>query len=131
MASEPVYTSSHSDAAPRQPGARVFRFAVSLPVALLRAAGRIVFYCIWYLAFYLLCMFRPFTGMMMLAAVVMIPISVVVFAHPEAARGMPFWAFGVMSIGLVAFSLGYSLFVEWITPPGAVDPFERYRRSDR
>jgi hypothetical protein len=80
------------------------------------------------MAFYVLCMFRPFTGMMVLAAIVMLPMSIVIFAHPEAARGMPFWAFGLMGLGFVAFALGYALLVDWITPPGAEDPFDRYRR---
>lgn len=75
-------------------------------------------------------MFRPFTGKVVLAAIVILPMWIVVFVHPEAARGMPFWAFGLMSIGFVAFALGYTLFVDWITPPG-VDPFERCRRPDR
>ncbi|MNL82319.1 hypothetical protein D3C87_2096690 [compost metagenome] len=72
-------------------------------------------------------MFRPFTGMMVQAAIVMLPMSIVVFDHPEAAGGMPFWAFGLMGIGFVASAFGYTWFVDWITPPGAEDPFERYR----
>jgi hypothetical protein len=99
-----------------------------LPLALIRGIFRAVIYCLWYMAFYVLCMFRPFTGMMVLAAIVMLPMSIVVFAHPEAARGMPFWAFGLMGLGFVAFALGYALLVDWITPPGAEDPFDRYRR---
>ncbi|OAP35666.1 hypothetical protein AU381_11500 [Sinorhizobium glycinis] len=62
---------------------------------------------------------------------VMVPMSIVVYAHPEAANGMPFWAFGLMALGLVAFAIGYTIFLDWFTPPGAEDPFARYRRSDR
>lgn len=98
------------------------------PLALIRGISRALIYCLWYMAFYVLCMFRPFTGMMVLAAIVMLPMSIVIFAHPEAARGMPFWAFGLMGLGFVAFALGYALLVDWITPPGAEDPFDRYRR---
>jgi hypothetical protein len=36
--------------------------------------------------YYALCMLRPFTGMTVLAAIVMLSMSIVVFAHPEAAR---------------------------------------------
>ncbi len=104
------------------------RFLAMLPLALIRGISRALIYCLWYMAFYVLCMFRPFTGMMVLAAIVMLPMSIVVFAHPEAARGMPFWAFGLMGLGFVAFALGYALLVDWITPPGAEDPFDRYRR---
>jgi hypothetical protein len=68
--------------------------------------------------------------MMVLGAFVMVPMSIVVFANPGAANGMSFWAFALMAIGLVAFAGCYSLFVEWITPPGAADPFERYRRRN-
>jgi hypothetical protein len=102
-----------------------------LPFVILRGVGRALIYSVWYLAYCVLCMFRPFTGMLVLAAIVMLPMSIVVFAHPEAARGMPFWAFGLMSIGFVAVALGYTLFVDWIAPPGAEDPFARYRRSGR
>lgn len=54
--------------------------------------------------------------------------SIVVFTHPAAANGMPFWSFAPMAIGLVACAIGYMIFVDWITPPGAGDPFERYRK---
>ena len=57
-------------------------------------------------------MFRPFTGFMMLTAIVMVPMSIVVYAHPNADNGMPFWVFGLMAIGLVAFAIGYSLFLD-------------------
>ncbi|CVI63070.1 hypothetical protein CFBP4996_27230 (plasmid) [Agrobacterium leguminum] len=113
------------------PFGRIVRFVVRLPFAILGVFVRGLLYSAWYLAFYVLCMFRPFTGMMVLAAIVMLPMSIVVFAHPEAARGMPFWAFGLMGLGFVAFALGYTLFVDWITPPRAGDPFERYRRRPR
>ncbi len=33
---------------------------------------------------------RPFTGMAMLAAIVMVPLSIAAFVKPEAANGMPF-----------------------------------------
>lgn len=99
-----------------------------LPIAFLRFTVSACFHTLWYMAFYALCMFRPFTGMMVLAAIVMLPMSIVVSAHPEAARGMPFWAFLLMSLGFVAFALGYALLVDWVTPPGAEDPFDRYRR---
>jgi hypothetical protein len=105
------------------------RIVVPLQFVILRHIARAALYCVWYLAFYLLSMLRPFTGMMILAASVMLPMSVVVFAHPDAAAGMPFWAFLLMAIGLVAFALAYTIFVDWFTPPGAADPFERYRRQ--
>lgn len=68
---------------------------------------------------------------MMLTAIVMVPMSIVVYAHPDAANGMPSLAFGLMAIGLVAFAIGFTIFLDWFTPPGATDPFARYRRSDR
>ncbi|MGX1261870.1 hypothetical protein [Sinorhizobium fredii] len=64
------------------------------------------------------------------AAIVIVPMSIVVFANLDAANRMPFRAFALMMIGLVAIAVGYSLFVDWITPPGVVDPFAR-DRSDR
>ncbi|MBB4403012.1 MULTISPECIES: hypothetical protein [Rhizobium/Agrobacterium group] len=113
------------------PLGRIVPFAVRLPFVILGVVVRGLLYSAWYLASYVLCMLRPFTGMMVLAAIVMLPMSIVAFAHPEAAPGMPFWAFGLMGLGFVAFALGYTLFVDWITPPGADDPFERYRRRSR
>lgn len=95
---------------------------------LLEWIGRGGVYCLWYLAFYVLCLLRPFTGLMVVAAIVMLPMALVVYAHPDAARGMPFWSFGLMAIGLVAFALAYALFLDWFTPPGAVDPFEMFRK---
>jgi hypothetical protein len=106
-------------------------FIARLAFVILRGFTRAVIYSVWYLIYYMLCMLRPFTGMAVLAAIVMLPMSIVVFAHPEAARGMPFWVFGLMSICFVAAALGYTLFVDRIPPPGAGDPFERYRRSRR
>lgn len=103
------------------------RWFVSIVVGIVKGT----IYCTWYLAFFILCMFRPFTGMAMVAAVVMVPLSVAAFVKPEAANGMPFWAFILMTLGFVGFAIGYTIFLDWITPPGAGDPFARYRRSDR
>lgn len=100
---------------------------LALPFTILEYIGRGAVSSLWYLAFYVLCMFRPFTGLMVLAAIVMVPISIVVYAHPGAASGMPFWGFGLMAIGLVACALAYTVLLDWLTPPGAADPFERYR----
>lgn len=107
---------------------RKLPFPLDVPFIILAFIGRAGFYCTWYLAFYVLCMFRPFTGLMVVAAIVMVPISIVVYAHPEAAHAMPFWTFGLLAIGLVALALAYTLFVDWLTPPGVTDPFERYRK---
>lgn len=112
----------------RLAASRKLPLPLALPFIVLEHIGRGAFYCVWYLAFYVLCMFRPFTGLMVLAAIVMVPLSVVVHAHPEAANGMPFWFFGLMAIGLVALALAYAVFVDWLTPPGATDPFKRYRK---
>lgn len=115
---------------PDAPSAASRKLPLPLDVTFIILAfiGRAGFYCTWYLAFYILCVFRPFTGFMVLAAIVMVPLSVVVHAHPEAANGMPFWSFGLMAIGLVALALAYAVFVDWLTPPGATDPFKRYRK---
>ena len=113
------------------PVLRLGRLPARLLVAIVVGIVKAAIYCIWYLAFFVLCLFRPFTGMMMLAAVVMVPMAIVVFANPGAANGMPFWAFALMAIGLVASAAGYTLLVNWIAPPGAEDPFARYRRRDR
>jgi hypothetical protein len=33
-----------------------------------------------------------------------------------------------MAVGFISIAMGYSKFVEWFAPPGAEDPFGRYRR---
>ncbi|EJJ26252.1 hypothetical protein [Rhizobium sp. CF142] len=131
MTTEPPSSNVANRASDVNPFACLLWFLARLPFVILRGIVGALFYSIWYLAFYVLCMFRSFTGMMVPAAIVLVPLSIVVFAHPEAARGSPFWAFGLMGLGFVALALGYTLFVDWITPSGAEDPFERYRRSDR
>jgi hypothetical protein len=113
----------------RSATSRVLRFVVRLPFMIVLGLARAILFSAWYLAFYVLCMFRPFTGMLLLAAIVMVPMAIAVFAHPDAANGMPFWAFILMAIGCTAFAIGYSIFLDWITPPGAEDPFARYRRG--
>jgi hypothetical protein len=115
----------------RSGGSRALGFIVRLAFVIAFGIVRAAVYSAWYLAFFILCMFRPFTGFMMLTAIVMVPMAIVVYAHPDAANGMPFWVFGLMAIGLVAFAIGFTIFLDWFTPPGATDPFARYRRSDR
>lgn len=107
------------------------RFIVRFPFVIAFGVVRAAVYSVWYLAFFILCMFRPFTGFMMLTAIVMVPMAIVVYDHPNAANGMPSLAFGLMAIGIVAFAIGFTIFLDWFTPPGATDPFARYRRSDR
>lgn len=115
----------------RSGASRALRFIVRLPFVVAFGIVRAAVYCAWYFAFFILCMLRPFTGFMMLAAIVMVPMAIVVYAHPDAANGLPFWAFGLMAIGLVAFAIGFTIFLDWFTPPGATDPFARYRRQRR
>lgn len=115
----------------RSGNSRALRFIVRLPFVIAFGIVRAAVYSAWYLAFFILCMFRPFTCFLMLTAIVMVPMAIVAYAHPDAANGMPSLAFGLMAIGLVAFAIGFTLFLDWFTPPGATDPFARYRRSDR
>jgi hypothetical protein len=77
-------------------------------------------------------MLRPFTGMTVLAAIVMLPMSIIVFAHPEAARGMPLRVLGLMSICVDAATLGrvvYGYGFYPIHPPGTATLSRRARRS--
>lgn len=131
MSTEPQSAERETGMTRRSRASRALRFIARLPFVIAFGLVRAAVYAAWYLAFFILCMFRPFTGLMMLTAIVMVPMSIVVYAHPDAANGMPFWAFGLMAIGLVAFAIGYTIFLDWFTPPGATDPFARYRRFDR
>jgi hypothetical protein len=131
MLTEPQSAEFETGVTSRSGAIRALRFIVRLPFVIAFGIVKAAVYSTWYLAFFILCMFRPFTGFIMLTAIVMVPMSIVVSAHPDAANGMPFWAFGLIAIGLVAFAIGFTIFLDWFTPPGATDPFARYRRSDR
>lgn len=131
MSIEPQSAERETCATNRSGAFRALRFVVRLPFAIAFGVVRAAVYSAWYLAFFILCMFRPFTGMAMVAAVVMVPLSIAAFVKPEAANGMPFWAFILMTLGFAGFAIGYTIFLDWITPPGASDPFARCRRSDR
>lgn len=131
MSTEPERAERETRVTSRSGASRALPFIVRLPLIIIVSVARAAVYSAWYLAFFILCMFRPFTGLMMLAAVVMVPMSIVVYAHPGAANGMPFWVFALMAIGLTAFAIGYTIFLDWFAPPGAEDPFARYHRCDR
>lgn len=103
---------------------------VALPFNILEAIGRAGFHGLWYLLFVVGCAFRAFTALMVLAAIVMLPMALGVFVNPSAAP-MPWWTFLMMSVGMLAFAIVYNRFLDWFTPPGATDPFDRYRPSVR
>jgi hypothetical protein len=115
----------------KNPVLRLGRFFARSFVTIVVGITKGAIYCAWYLAFFILCMFRPFAGIALVAAVVMVPLSIAAFVKPEAANGMPFWAFILMTLGFVGFAVGYTILLDWITPPGAGDPFARYHRPDR
>jgi hypothetical protein len=131
MSAEHQSVEPETGATRRSDASRLLRFIVRIPLVIAFGIVRAAVYSAWYFAFFILCMFRPFTGFMMLTAIVMVPMAIVVYTHPDAANGMPSLAFGLMAIGLVASAIGYTIFLDWFTPPGAKDPFARYRRSDR
>jgi hypothetical protein len=124
LSTEPQSSERETGVTSRSGASRALRFIARLPFVIAFGVVRAAVYSAWYLAFVILCMFRPLTGFMM-TAIVMVPMSIVVYAHPDAAIGMPSLAFGLMSIGLVAFAIGFAIFLDWSTPPGATDPFAR------
>ena len=110
---------------------RVFLIVARLPFLIVRGLTKAALYIAWCLCFYILSMFRPFTGMAMLAAIVMVPLSIAAFVKPEAANGLPFWAFILMTFSFAGFSIGYTIFLDWITPPGLEETTGHYRQGDR
>ncbi len=72
------------------------------------------------------CAFRAFTGFLFVASIVMLLVSLGVFVNPNAAP-MPWWFFLSSAFGMFVFAVGYNLFLDWFAPPGAEDPFDRYR----
>jgi hypothetical protein len=109
---------------------RALRFIVRAPFAIVLGLAAAVFHLAWYLVFHVLCLLRPVVNMMILGGAVMLLLSFAAFVKPEAANGMPFWAILLMALGSLGFAMGYSKFVDWITPPGETDPAERFRRRD-
>lgn len=123
-------TSAHLRPDKHNPFARILRYVARVVMTLAIGVVLGVFYCVWHMAFFLLCMFRPVVNVLMLGGVIMLPISFAAFVKPEAANGMPFWVFLLMAVGFIGSAFGYSKFTDWFTPPGETDPFERYRRGD-
>lgn len=107
---------------------RPMPFLIAFPFNVLEAVGRAGFYATWHLLYFVACAFRAFTGFLVLAGIVMLPVSLGVFVDPNAAP-MPCWFFLSSAIGMFAFALGYNLFLHWFAPPGAEDPFDHYRQS--
>ena len=101
---------------------------IALPFNVLEAIGRAGFYTAWHLLYFVACAFRAFTGFLVLAGIVMLPVSLGVFVNPDAAP-MPWWFFLSAAVGMFVFALAYNLFIGWFAPPGAEDPFDRYRPS--
>ncbi|MGE0231988.1 MAG: hypothetical protein AB7S46_09440 [Flavobacteriaceae bacterium] len=99
---------------------------VAFPFNVLEAIGRVGFYATWHLLYFVACAFRAFTGFLFVAGVVMLPVSLGVFVNPNAAP-MPWWFFLCSAFGMFAIAIGYNLFLDWFAPPGAEDPFNRYR----
>lgn len=121
-----------SDGSAMRPHAtlRAMPSLISFPFNILETIGRAGFYGAWHLLYFVGCAFRAFTAFMVLAAIVMLPMALGVFVNPGAAP-MPWWTFLMMSLGMFAFAIGYNRFLDWFTPPGAKDPFDRYRPSVR
>lgn len=130
MPTKPPAAEIESEATEIRSIRRVFPAVARLLFLIVRGVAKAMLYTAWCLAFYILGMFRPFAGMAMLAAIVMVPLSIAAFVKPEAANGMPFWAFILMTFGFAGFSMGYPIFLDWITPPGLQDTSARFRRGD-
>lgn len=73
--SHPVAEETHPS-----PLRRIVRFAVRLPFVIFSVVIRGLLYSAWYLAFYVLCMFRSFTGVML---PILIAVSGVIPARGE------------------------------------------------
>lgn len=131
MPTKPLAGEIESEATEPRSTRRVYPALARLLFLIVRGLTKGTLYIAWCLAFYILSMFRPFIGMAMLAAIVMVPLSIAAFVKPEAANGMPFWAFILMTFGFAGFSIGYTIFLDWIMPPGLQDTSARFRRGDR
>lgn len=114
---------------PSSRGGFAYRFAawlIAFPFNVLEAIGRAGFYGAWHALYFVACAFRAFTGFLVVAGIVMLPVSLGVFVNPSAAP-MAWWFFLSSALAMFAFAVGYNLFLDWFAPPGAEDPFDRYR----
>ena len=109
---------------------RLLRYLTRVITTLAAGAVRGIAQCVWHLAYFLLCLFRPIIYLFLPAAFVILLLSFATFVKPEASPGMPAWAMLLMAIGFGAFSIGYTVFVDWIRPSGTEDSAERFRRPD-
>ena len=109
---------------------RMVRYVARVTTTLAFGIVRGIVHSVWHLAYFLLCLFRPITYLFLPAAAIVLLLSVVAFVKPEASPATPAWAMLLMAIGLGVFSVAYAAFVDWIRPPGTVDPADRFRRPD-
>lgn len=123
-----VDTGSHSEK--RNPLSRMVRYVALVTTTLVVGLVCGIVHSIWHLAYVLLCLFRPIIYLFLPAAVIMLLLSVVAFVKPEASPALPAWAILLMAVGFGVFSVAYAAFVDWIRPPGTVDPADRFRRPD-
>ena len=123
-----VDTGSHSET--RNPVSRMMRYVARVITTFAVAIVRGIVHSVWHLAYVLLCLFRPITYLFLPAAFIMLLLSVAAFVKPEASPAMPAWAILLMAIGFGVFSVAYAAFVDWIRPPGTMDPAVRFRHPD-
>lgn len=109
---------------------RILRYVARVIFAVVAGIVYAVFLCAWHLLYFVLCRFRPVVDAFMFSALFMPLVAFVVIVKPDAASGIPFWAFLLASIGCFAIYVGYAKFIDWIAPPDAEDPGGLYRRSE-
>jgi hypothetical protein len=121
---------THSDreaghAAPgdRQAMLRPMPFLLALPFNVLEAIGWAGFYTTWHLLYFIACAFRALTAFMFVAAVGARRL------HRSEHRTDDLVVRPFVGTWPVRFAVGYNLFLDWFAPPGAEDPFDRYRPS--
>ncbi len=130
MAEEETIVDPHARPTKWNPLFRVARYAAR--VITLFAAGTIrgIIHSVWHLAYFLLCLFRPITYLFLPAGVITLLLAFAAFVKPETSPAMPSWAMLLMAIGFGVFSIVYAAFVDWIRPPGAVNPADQFGRRD-
>jgi hypothetical protein len=130
VAEEQSAVNLHAQPKKRSPLFRVVRYVGRVMSALAAGVARGIIHSVWHLAYFLLCLFRPITYLFFPAAVITLLLAFAAFVKPETSPAMPAWAMLLMAIGFVAFSIAYAAFVDWIRPPGAEDPADRFTRRN-
>ncbi|WP_052183025.1 hypothetical protein [Rhizobium sp. YS-1r] len=102
---------------------------LALPFLIAEAIAWIALTLTWWAFFGILYLMRPAVLLLGIAAIMSVPMAIVVWQHPDAANGIPFWAFPLGGIGALLFVVGCVGQVDRLRPPDFTDRYPPFRTS--